>query len=63
MCFCDLAEPVGLAPAAVSEHLKKLTDAGLVLREERGKWAYYSINAEAFERVVTLADLAKGACC
>lgn len=63
VCFCDLAEPVGLAPATVSEHLKKLVDTGLVLREERGKWAYYSIDPEAFERVAALADLAKGACC
>jgi ArsR family transcriptional regulator, arsenate/arsenite/antimonite-responsive transcriptional repressor len=58
VCFCNLAEPVGLAPATVSEHLKKLVEAGLLLRVERGKWAYYSINHEAFERVATLADLA-----
>lgn len=63
VCFCNLAEPVGLAPATVSEHLKKLVDAGLVRREERGKWAYYSINEEAFERVAALVDLAKGAFC
>jgi ArsR family transcriptional regulator, arsenate/arsenite/antimonite-responsive transcriptional repressor len=62
VCFCNLAEPVGLAPATVSEHLKKLVETGLVCREERGKWAYYSINDEAFERVAALADLAKGAC-
>jgi len=61
VCFCNLADPVGLAPATVSEHLKKLVEAGLVLREERGKWAYYAIDDEAFERVVALADLAKGA--
>ena len=61
VCFCNLAEPVGLAPATVSEHLKKLVEAGLVFREERGKWAYYSINDESFERVAALADLATGA--
>jgi ArsR family transcriptional regulator, arsenate/arsenite/antimonite-responsive transcriptional repressor len=60
VCFCNLAGPVGLAPATVSEHLKKLVEAGLVLREERGKWAYYSLDSEAFERVAALADLAKG---
>jgi ArsR family transcriptional regulator, arsenate/arsenite/antimonite-responsive transcriptional repressor len=61
VCFCNLAEPVGLAPATVSEHLKKLVEAGLVVRAERGKWAYYSIDHAAFERVAALADLAKGA--
>ncbi len=63
VCLCHLVEPVGLAQATVSEHLKKLVDAGLVAREERGKWSYFSINAAAFERVCDLADLAKGACC
>jgi ArsR family transcriptional regulator len=61
VCLCHLIEPLGLAQATVSEHLKKLVDAGLVLREERGKWSYFSINHEAFDRVVALADLAKGA--
>jgi len=63
VCLCELIEPVGLAQATVSEHLKKLVEAGLVLREERGKWSYFSVNAEAFERVAALADLTKGACC
>jgi ArsR family transcriptional regulator, arsenate/arsenite/antimonite-responsive transcriptional repressor len=63
VCLCHLIEPLGLAQATVSEHLKKLVDAGLVEREERGKWSYFSVNPEAFERVATLADLAKGVCC
>jgi ArsR family transcriptional regulator len=63
VCLCHLIEPVGLAQATVSEHLKKLVEAGLVLREERGKWSYFSINADAFGRVAALADLATGACC
>src|SRR5581483_1560705 len=49
VCLCNLIEPVGLAQATVSEHLKKLVDVGLVVREERGKWSYFSINAAAFE--------------
>src|ERR1700720_3473818 len=57
VCLCNLTEPVGLAQATVSEHLKKLVDAGLVQREERGKWSYFSINAAAFERVAALTDL------
>ena len=63
VCLCELLEPLGLAQATVSEHLKKLVEAGLVDREERGKWTYLSINAEAFERIRGVADLAKGACC
>ncbi len=37
VCLCKLTEPLGLAQATVSQHLKRLVEAGLVLREERGK--------------------------
>ncbi|WP_277050994.1 ArsR/SmtB family transcription factor [Ruania albidiflava] len=41
MCACDLTEPVGLSQPTVSHHMKLLVDAGLVTREQRGRWAYY----------------------
>jgi ArsR family transcriptional regulator, arsenate/arsenite/antimonite-responsive transcriptional repressor len=63
VCVCELIGPLGLAQATVSHHLKKLTDAGLLDREERGKWAYFSINSEAMARVASLADLTQGGCC
>ena len=43
VCVCDLIEPLGLSQPTVSHHLKKLTDAGLLEREQRGKWAYFSL--------------------
>ena len=48
-CVCDLTEPVGLAQPTVSHHMKQLVDAGLVTREQRGKWAYFALNADAME--------------
>ncbi|WP_087014630.1 helix-turn-helix transcriptional regulator [Leucobacter sp. 7(1)] len=42
MCVCDLTEPVGLSQPTVSHHMKLLVDAGLVTREQRGRWAYYA---------------------
>lgn len=42
-CVCDLTEPVGLSQPTVSHHLKILVDAGLLTREQRGRWAYYSL--------------------
>ncbi|MGL6279385.1 MAG: ArsR/SmtB family transcription factor [Gaiella sp.] len=56
-CVCELVEPLGLSQPTVSHHLRKLLDAGLVDREQRGKWAYYTLNAEAAERLSALADL------
>jgi ArsR family transcriptional regulator len=60
---CELIEPLGLAQATVSHHLKRLTDVGLLDREERGKWAYFSINADAMRRLSSLLDLPRGASC
>ncbi|QEE60241.1 helix-turn-helix transcriptional regulator [Salinibacterium sp. dk2585] len=48
-CVCDLTEPVGLSQGTVSHHMKLLTDAGLVTREQRGRWAYYAITDGALE--------------
>ena len=42
-CVCDLIEPVELSQPTVSHHMKLLVDAGLITREQRGKWAYYRI--------------------
>jgi ArsR family transcriptional regulator len=46
-CICDLIDPVSLAQPTVSHHMKQLADAGLVTREQRGKWAYYRIVYDA----------------
>ncbi len=62
VCGCELSEPLGLAQPTVSHHLKKLTDAGLLEREQRGKWAYFSLKRDAVEKLAAVADL-KGACC
>lgn len=51
MCVCDLTEPIGLAQPTVSHHLKKLLDAGLLHREQRGTWSYYSLNTDAMARL------------
>lgn len=61
VCVCELTEPLGLSQPTVSHHLKKLTDAGLLEREQRGRWAYFSIKEDAMARLAGLADLTKGA--
>ena len=62
VCVCHLIEPLGLSQPTVSHHMKKLLDAGLVEREQRGKWAYYSIHPAAANKLTAVADL-RGACC
>jgi ArsR family transcriptional regulator len=62
VCVCNLIEPLGLSQPTVSHHLKKLLEAGLVDREQRGRWAYFSLNRDALRTLATVADL-KGVCC
>lgn len=52
-CICDLVAPVNLSQPTVSHHMKSLVEAGLVTRDQRGKWAYYRV-ADA-----TLAAMAR----
>jgi ArsR family transcriptional regulator, arsenate/arsenite/antimonite-responsive transcriptional repressor len=48
-CICDLTAPLGLAQPTVSHHMKQLVEAGLVNREQRGKWAYYRVVPETMQ--------------
>jgi ArsR family transcriptional regulator len=62
ICVCELIEPLGLSQPTVSYHLKRLLEVGLVEREQRGKWAYFSLKRDAVENLAAVADL-KGVCC
>ncbi|MBT2514584.1 metalloregulator ArsR/SmtB family transcription factor [Arthrobacter sp. ISL-30] len=53
-CVCDLTAPLDLGQPTVSHHLKILVDAGLLHREKRGTWAYYSLVPGALERTAGL---------
>jgi ArsR family transcriptional regulator, arsenate/arsenite/antimonite-responsive transcriptional repressor len=57
VCACEFIPALGLTQATVSHHLKKLTDAGLLEREQRGKWAYFSLNPEAVSRLEGLVRI------
>jgi ArsR family transcriptional regulator len=63
VCVCELVGPLKLSQPTVSHHLKKLVEAGLLDREERGRWAFYSLDSEAMSRLATLAQIPKGGCC
>jgi ArsR family transcriptional regulator len=61
LCVCDFTEPLELSQPTVSFHLKKLVQAGLLDREQRGVWAYYSIDREALGRLATIFKLEEAA--
>lgn len=57
VCDCNLTEELGITQPTVSHHMRKLVDAGLVTRQQRGKWAHYSIVPEAFGQLRDVLDL------
>jgi ArsR family transcriptional regulator len=57
VCACEFEPALGLSQPTVSHHLKKLTEAGLLEREQRGRWAYFSLNREALRRLGSLVEL------
>ncbi len=57
ICSCDLVAPIGKSQPTISHHMSVLADAGLVHREKRGKWAWYSV---APERLSVLRDALGG---
>lgn len=53
----EIARALGLAPSTTSEHLKRLSDAGLITARREGKAVYYRIRnahlVQAFHELVT----------
>jgi len=46
----EIARLLGISPAAASQHLKILKQAGLVRSERRGYWIPYAVNPETLEK-------------
>jgi ArsR family transcriptional regulator len=57
VCVCNLTPDLKLSQPTVSFHLKKLVQAGLIEREQRAQWAYYSVNREALGRLASVFQL------
>lgn len=62
VCACDLNEPLERSQATVSHHLSVLVRAGLITREQRGKWAWFAVAPDRadFVRSVLKNDIFAG---
>ena len=56
VCVCDITAAVALSQPTTSFHLKKLLDVGLIQREQRGTWAYYSLDPGALGHLAGVFD-------
>lgn len=63
VCACHLPAPLGISQPTLSHHLKRLTDAGLITRERRGRWAHYTLDSERLDQArAALAGLLDRGC-
>ena len=51
VCVCEVQPLLGLSQGTVSHHLKQLVEAGIVRRESRGTYSYFSLVPGALESV------------
>jgi DNA-binding transcriptional ArsR family regulator len=56
LCVNALANLLEISPAAVSQHLRILRDAGIVRPEKRGYYVHYRLDEETLEGWRVLAD-------
>lgn len=57
-CVCELVEVLQISQPAVSQHLRKLKDGGLIKENRKGQWIYYSLNS-AYTHWDLVQDLCK----
>jgi ArsR family transcriptional regulator, arsenate/arsenite/antimonite-responsive transcriptional repressor len=51
ICACDLPALLDRAQPTISHHLSVLVRAGLIDREQRGKWAWFRLRREGFAAI------------
>lgn len=45
-CVCEFVAIFNMSQPAISQHLRKLRDAGLVKENRKGQWIFYSLNKD-----------------
>ena len=53
-CACHLPAVLGISQPTLSHHLKRLVDAGLLHREQRGRWAHYRLAQDGLREIEAL---------
>ncbi|MCF8216683.1 MAG: metalloregulator ArsR/SmtB family transcription factor [Chlorobium sp.] len=56
LCVNALAKSLGITPAAVSQHLRVLRNADLVIADRKGYFVHYRLNRDALARLRDDAD-------
>ena len=54
LCPCDLADILGMSIPAVSQHLRKMKDGGIIEARRSGQTLYYSLKPENYKLLKTI---------
>jgi ArsR family transcriptional regulator, arsenate/arsenite/antimonite-responsive transcriptional repressor len=57
ICVCEFAAELELSQQNASYHLKQLVDAGVIARERRGRYSYYSLVEGALGQIAALVSV------
>lgn len=56
ICVCDFQDALGLKQPTASYHLKQLVEAGVLEREQRGRFAFYSLRPGVLGSIAALVE-------
>jgi ArsR family transcriptional regulator len=57
-CVCELVPLFGISQPAVSKHMSRLKNAGLITESRKGMWVFYSLNRTRLKEIgVSLNNL------
>jgi ArsR family transcriptional regulator, arsenate/arsenite/antimonite-responsive transcriptional repressor len=63
VCVCEIQPLLGLSQGTVSHHLKQLVEAGILARETRGTYSYFTLVPGALDSVREVFAASAAACC
>lgn len=56
-CVCAFLSSFAMSQPAISNHLRVLREAGVVIDAREGRWIFYRLNPEAFEAVASICQI------
>lgn len=63
VCVCEIQPLLGLSQGTVSHHLRLLVEAGLLARETRGTYSFFSLVPGALDSVREVFAPVVASCC
>ena len=56
MCVCDLADVLEMKQSPISQHLRKLKDAKVLVNKREGMTIFYSLSQERLEELTKIVE-------